>query len=76
MNYRIIHAHGTTERHATYEEAIAAVRAVYRSAAIGHDGDIAQGGEQTLCWVDDETATNDDGSRACCSISISREMTT
>jgi len=75
VSYTIRHAHGATERHASYAQAIAAVRAVYRGAAIGHDGDIAQGGDRTLCWVDDETAAADDGSRACCSISISHEVT-
>lgn len=76
MSYKIKHAHGTIDGgYATYEEAIAAVRAVYRSAAIGHDGDIAQGGERTLCWIDDETADDDDGRRACCVISFSHEVT-
>jgi len=77
MSYKIKYAHGTIDGgYATYEEAIAAVRAVYRNPAIGHDGDIDQGGRQTLCWVDDETAATDDGSHACCVILFSREMTT
>jgi len=68
--YKVVHSHGITEGAVdTYEEAIERVRAVYgEDAAIGHDGDIADGGAKTLVWVDDATAENDDGSRACCSI--------
>jgi len=76
VSYKISYTDGTTERrasYASYDEAIAAVHAVYPDAAIGHDGDITQGNEQTLCWVDDETATNDEGRRACCVISISHD---
>ena len=53
--------------HVAYQ-AVEAVRAVYKSAAIGHDGDIPGGGERTLCWVDEATSVDDDGARACCSI--------
>jgi hypothetical protein len=64
--YAIKHSHGVTETgFATYPEAVAAVGLVYASVVIGHDGDIAQGGERTLCWRSQEDAENDDGARAC-----------
>lgn len=63
--FKIKHSHGITETHETYEAAVEAVKSVYRSASIGHSGDIADGGNRTSCWVDEETATDDDGSRAC-----------
>jgi len=75
VNYRIIHAHGAIEDgYATYTQAIAAVRAFYRNPAIGHDGDIAQGGDRTLVWACEADSEDDDGSRACCVISISHEV--
>ena len=64
--YAIKHSHGVTETgFETYEDAVVAVRSVYRTAAIGHSGDIKDGGARTLVWVDEETAVNADGSRAC-----------
>jgi len=68
--YKIVHAHGVTEsRVETYEEALERVRSVYgEDCEIGHDGDISEGGERTLCWVNEATAEGDDGSRACCQI--------
>ena len=64
--YNIKHSHGLTERADDYEGAIEVVTTVYGSdAAIGHDGDISEGGERTLCWRSEEEAENDDGSRAC-----------
>ena len=35
---------------------------------LNHDGDISEGGDRTLCWVDEETSRDDAGFRACCSI--------
>lgn len=73
--YSVTHAHGTTERFDTYEEAAEAVLAVYGlGAVIGHDGDISDGGERTLCWRDEATAENDDGSRACATIRRKHEI--
>lgn len=74
-SYKVIHSHGLTERVESYDEAIALVRAVYgEDAAIGHDGDIGEGGERTLCWADADVASGDDGSRACASIRVSHEV--
>ena len=66
--YKIAWSHGITERHDTYEETIAAVETVLSDPVIGHDGDISDGGDQTLVWASEELAQNDDGSRAAASI--------
>lgn len=66
--FKVKHSHGTTEFFATYEEACEAVRSVYREAVIGHDGDISEGGESTLCWPDEPSSVDDDGVRACAKI--------
>lgn len=74
--YRIHHSHGLTEgAHESYDEACDAVRAVYgEDCEIGHDGDISEGGERTLCWRDEESSRDDDGLRACCSIRASHDL--
>lgn len=68
--YKIVHSHGQTDPSVdTYEEALGNVRSVYGDdCEIGHSGDISDGGDSTLVWIDAETAENDDGSRACCRI--------
>lgn len=54
--YKITWSHGTTTGpYDTLEEAEAAVREVLSEAEIGHDGDIADGGERTLFWSSDTT---------------------
>lgn len=73
--YAIKHSYGQTETGiGTYEEAVSRVRSVYPNAEIGHSGDISEGGERTLCWIDEETSKNDDGSRACCSIQVGHSL--
>lgn len=63
--FRVVHSHGLTETVDTYEQAEELVRAVYGAdAAIGHDGDISEGGESTLCWRTADDAENDDGVRS------------
>jgi len=63
--YSIKHSHGITEYgYATYDDAVSAVRSVYRSASIGHSGDLQDSGGYTLVWADEESAQDDDGSRA------------
>lgn len=68
--YKIQHQHGLTEYgFATYEDACDAVRAVYTDPAIGHDGDISEGGEITLCWSEEEDIDN----QAVCKIIVSHD---
>lgn len=69
--YAVKHSHGLTETHDTYEEAVAAVRSVYTDPYIGHDGDIAHGGESTLVWADEASA--DDGTSAVATIQARHE---
>jgi hypothetical protein len=69
MGYAVKYSHGgKTEFFATYEEAEAAVRSVYTDPAIGHSGDIADGGERTLVWADEASSVDDAGARAVASI--------
>lgn len=73
--YAVKHSHGVTNAgFATYDDAIAAVREVYGDCAIGHSGDIEDGGERTLVWSDEDAARDDDGSRAVCSITKRHDL--
>ena len=70
-NYKIRHSHGQVDGGlSSYEDARAAVRAVYGAdAAIGgYGGDLEDGGEASLCWQSDVPEADRDGSRACCEI--------
>lgn len=67
--YKVTYAHtSAVERFDSYEAAEAAVRSVFADPSIGHDGDIASGGERTLVWADEASGVNDDGARAVASI--------
>jgi hypothetical protein len=69
--YCIIYANGQTDAANTVKAAIAAIRADYPSAVIGHDGDLSDGGTRTLCWANADDAANDDGANAIASITRS-----
>ena len=71
MYYEISYANGTSTLASSYKVAIAAIKADYPSAVIGHDGDLSDGGDRTFCWRDDASAVNDDGSNAVASITRS-----
>ena len=66
--YEINYSNGTSTLANTYKTAIAAIRADYPSAVIGHDGDLSDGGDRTLCWADADDADNDDGANAVATI--------
>lgn len=66
--YQICWATGQKYTVDTYEEACEAVRSGYEDPVIGHDGDLTEGGDRTLCWASWEDAEDDDGARAVCSI--------
>lgn len=71
--YEIQWTGGEREQHDTYEDAVAAVTARYPEAEIGHDGDLTEHGDRTLCWRDEESSMGphgygDDGACAVCSI--------
>jgi hypothetical protein len=68
VGFSLRFSNGQRSIFATYEEAEEAARAVWSDAAIGHSGDIVEGGERTLIWPSAKLAENDDGSRACASI--------
>ena len=65
MVYRITYATGqAADEYATYAEACEAVRAEWPDAEIGHDGDLSEGGDGTLCWADEGSSIGDAGQRA------------
>jgi hypothetical protein len=67
-NYTVKWSNGTEHRYETCEAAEDAVRESYPDSEIGHDGDISEGGDRTLCWATEDDSVNDDGARAICSI--------
>jgi len=67
--YTISYSDGRTDHGYESEEvAREAVRTRYPEAEIGHDGDLADGGDRTLCWATEEDSVDDDGARAVASI--------
>ena len=52
----------------SYAAALAEVESAYPGMATGHSGDLADGGERTLCWASEEDSEDDDGARAVASI--------
>jgi len=66
------YSNGRTVSCSSYAEALAEVRRSYPGAEIGHEGDLTRGGDRTLCWASAGDAANDDGARACASITHDR----
>lgn len=69
--YAVRWADGATERHVTYADAVAVIRARHPDAAVGHSGDLRDGGTRTLAWASDADAEGDDGARAVAQIEVS-----
>jgi hypothetical protein len=57
----------------TYDEACDCVRARYSEAYIGHNGDLEDPGDRTLCWPDEEASLGDPGSNTCAEIRLADE---
>ena len=55
---------------ATYDEAVERVRQAWPEAVIGHDADLTDGGDLTMCWSceEEQSKDDDDGVRACATI--------
>jgi hypothetical protein len=70
--YEITYTDGRTDTAETYEAAVAIIEAEYEEAEIGHDGDLSDGGDRTLCWADEASSVNDDGANAVASIREAR----
>lgn len=67
--YEIRYSNGNVKRGLETEaDAIRAVLAEYPDAVCGHDGDLVDGGDRTLCWKSLADSVNDDARRAVCSI--------
>jgi hypothetical protein len=59
-------ADGREERCETYAEALECVDA--ECGVVGHDGDLTDGGDRTLCWATESDSVDDAGARAVASI--------
>lgn len=66
--YQVQWQDGRSDDFEIYEDAVEAVEAAYPDGVVGHDGDLSEGGDVTLCWADDETATNDAGNNSIAAI--------
>ena len=67
--YQITWAHGAkTVTADTLDEAEEIVRARYPGAVIGHDGDLREHGDRTLCWESPADSAGDDGRQSVASI--------
>lgn len=62
--YAIEWSDGSRDEYDTYDQATTAVTARYPDAEIGHDGDLSEGGDRTLCWASEAESMNDDGQNA------------
>lgn len=63
--YRITYADGDTDSAYTYDSAIVRVLRLFPNALVGHEGDLEEGGDRTMCWVAADPPTD---SNACCVI--------
>jgi hypothetical protein len=52
----------------SYEAALAEVESSYPEMVAGHDGDLTDDGDRTLCWASEADSVDDDGARAVASI--------
>jgi hypothetical protein len=69
MLYKIEFSNGDkADGFESVQDAIEYVESIYPDAECGHDGDLLNGGDRTLCWADSASAENDDGARAIASI--------
>ena len=69
-NYTVYVGAGNTIDFGSLKAAKAFIRKAYPSAVIGHDGDLSDGGDRTLCWADEDSSVNDDGANAVASIRV------
>lgn len=68
--YQIRWSNGHIETCESYAEACTEVRRLYPDAEIGHDGDLTELGDRTLCWANEDASIDDDGQAAICSIYV------
>ena len=64
----ISYTDGRTADYDSYEAAVEAIEREYEDAAIGHDGGLIDFGDRTLCWADEASSVDDNGSNAVASI--------
>lgn len=52
----------------TTQDCLDAIERLYPDYYAGHDGDLAEGGDRTLVWANEDESFDDDGMRAIASI--------
>ena len=71
MAFEVKFTNGVTDTFETLDAAKASVHLLYPDAEIGHDGDLDDYGDRTLCWENEQDSVNDDGQKAVASITVS-----
>ncbi|NBW11000.1 MAG: hypothetical protein EBR82_23515 [Caulobacteraceae bacterium] len=62
--YELQYSNGKKVQYATRTEAAEAFAEAYPDGWAGHDGDLADGGDRTYCWRNEDDSLGDDGSSA------------
>lgn len=65
--FRLSHRDGRKVAVLSYAEAIY-LASLWGARSVGHQGDLEDGGDRTLCWESELTGLDDNGSRAICTI--------
>ena len=71
MGFTVKFTSGMVETFETSDAAKASVRRLYPEAKIGHDGDLTEWGDRTLCWKTETDSVNDDGRKSVAVITVS-----
>ena len=64
----VTYTYGSYAVYSGYAEALGAILTEHPGAAVGHDGDLLNGGDRTLVWADETAAAGDDGAHAIAAI--------
>ena len=70
MEFTVKFTNGAIETFETLEAAKARIYHLYPEAEIGHDGDLEDGGDRTLCWSNEQDSVNDAGQKAVADITV------
>jgi hypothetical protein len=68
--YTINYTDGRKSECEDYDAALSAIASEYPDAEIGHDGDLTDGGDRTLCWANESGSINDARANAVASIEL------
>lgn len=64
MGFTVKFVSGAIKSFETLDDAAKDVYSLYPEAQIGHDGDLNDGGDRTLCWKTNLDSVDDDGQNA------------